>query len=67
MKHLGGPMTVHAKHEPDTLLIVFERDGEEPATRHASGGEQACLFAVRLLIDHRQLRAGDRLTVKGRE
>jgi hypothetical protein len=60
-------MSVHVKPEPDALLIVFERDGEEPATRQASGGEQACLFAVRMLIDHRRLRVGDRLTVKGGE
>jgi hypothetical protein len=56
-------MPVHIRREPDALLIVFERDGEEPATRRASGAEQACLFAVRLLIDQRALRAGDRLTV----
>jgi hypothetical protein len=45
-------------------LVVSERDGEEPASRHVSGGEQACLFAVRLLIDYRALRVGDRLTVR---
>jgi hypothetical protein len=57
-------MPVHMKHEPDALLIVFERDGEETETRRANGGEQACLFAVRVLIDHRRLRVGDRLTVR---
>jgi hypothetical protein len=46
-------MPAHVKREPDVLLVVFERDGKEPASRHASGGEQACLFAVRLLIDYR--------------
>jgi hypothetical protein len=58
-------MSPRRRYEPNALLIVFERDGEEPATRHANGGEQACLFAVRMLIDHRALRVGDRLTVRG--
>ena len=35
---------VHVRREPDTLLVMFERDGEQAATRHASGGEQACLW-----------------------
>jgi hypothetical protein len=48
-------MPVHVKREPDTLLVVFERDGEEPAARQDSGGEQACLFTVSLLIDYRAL------------
>jgi hypothetical protein len=35
-------MPVHVKREPDTSLVVFERD-EEPATRHASGASRrAC-------------------------
>jgi hypothetical protein len=42
---------VHIRHEPDALLIVMERDGEEPATRRANDGEQALLFAVTMLID----------------
>jgi hypothetical protein len=57
-------MPVHVKREPGTLLIVFERDGEEPERRRAAGSEQACLFAVRLLIDQRALRVGDRLSVR---
>lgn len=55
---------VHAKREPRALLVVFECDGEESASRHASGGEQACLFVVRLLIDYRAVRVGDRLAVR---
>jgi hypothetical protein len=35
---------VHVRREPDTLLVMFERDGEQAATRHASGGAQACLW-----------------------
>ena len=57
-------MPARLKREPDALLIVWERDGEEPITRRADGPQQACLFAVRLLIDCRGLRAGDRLTVR---
>jgi hypothetical protein len=57
-------MPVHARHEPDALLITLERDGEEPVTRQASGGEQALLFALALLIECRQLQVGDRLTVR---
>jgi hypothetical protein len=60
-------MPVHIRHEPDALLIVLERDGEEPATRRANGGEQALLFAVAMLIDCRRLRVGDRLTVEAGE
>ena len=56
-------MPVHVKREPDTLLVVFERDGEEPATRHALKRRRA---GVRLLIDYRALRVGDRLTARRR-
>jgi hypothetical protein len=55
-------MPVHVKREPDALLVVFERDGEEPATRHASGRRAG----VRLLIGDRALRVGDRLTARRR-
>jgi len=60
-------MPVHIRHEPDALLLVLERDGEEPQTRRAVGGEQALLFAVTMLIDCRRLRGGDRLTVEAGE
>ena len=56
-------MPVHVKREPDTLLVVFERDGEEPATRHALKRRRA---GIRLLIDYRALRVGDRLTARRR-
>lgn len=57
-------MPVHVRHDPHALVIVLERDGEEPATRRASDGGQALLFAMAMLIDCRRLRAGDRLTVE---
>jgi len=60
-------MVARIRHEPHALLIVLERDGEEPRTRRAVGGEQALLFAVAMLTDCRRLRAGDRLTVEAGE
>ena len=57
-------MPMHVKHEPGALLVVLNRDGEEPQTRRAVGGEQALLFAVALLIECRQLRTGDLLMVQ---
>jgi hypothetical protein len=53
------------RHEPDALLIVLRRDGEETQTRRAVGGEQALLFAVSMLIECRRLRTGDLLIVQG--
>jgi hypothetical protein len=57
-------MPVHIRHEPGALLIVLNRDGEEPQTRRAVGGEQALLFAVAMLIECRRLRTGDLLIVQ---
>jgi hypothetical protein len=47
------------KRELVALLVVFARDGEEPTSRHASGGEQACLFA-RTSVDRLPGAAGRR-------
>ena len=60
-------MPVHIRREPGALLIMLERDGEDPATRQARGGEQALLYAVAMLIECGVLRAGDRLTVEAAE
>jgi hypothetical protein len=60
-------MPGHTRREPDALLLMLERDGEEPQTRRAVGGEQALLFAMTMLIDCRRLRVGDRLTVEASE
>jgi hypothetical protein len=57
-------MPVRIPRERDALLITLERDGEDPATREAHGGEQALLYAIGMLIACRRLRAGDRLTVR---
>jgi hypothetical protein len=50
--HRRADMPVHIRLEPDALLLVLERDGEEPATRRANGGEQVLLFAVTLFSVH---------------
>jgi hypothetical protein len=56
---------IQARPEPDALVIVFERDGEEPETRLVAGdGERILLFAVTMLIQRRRLHVGDRLTVR---
>jgi hypothetical protein len=58
-------MPVHVQLEPDVFVIVFERDGEEPETQLVIGdGERVLLFAVSLLVRHRRLHIGDRLTVR---
>jgi hypothetical protein len=46
------------------MTVCFERDGEAPECLEATDGRQAIAFAVRLLLEHRKLRAGDRLTVE---
>jgi hypothetical protein len=46
------------------LVVTWERVGE-PAERHlALSGERALIVALRTIIAHPTLRAGDRLTVK---
>jgi hypothetical protein len=58
-------MVARTKPEPNALVIQFERDGEEPETQLVIGdGERVLLFAVSLLVRHRRLHIGDRLTVR---
>lgn len=50
--------------EPPSLLVIqWEREGEEPVRIEVANGEKAILRAVTLLMTHRQLKAGDRLTI----
>jgi hypothetical protein len=56
-------MVARVKHEPDALAVVFERDGEEPIRVEAADGEKAVLRAVTILLAHRRLHVGDKLTV----
>jgi hypothetical protein len=46
------------------LLVVFERDGEEPASPARQRRRAGSLFVVRPLIDYRALRVGNRLTAR---
>jgi hypothetical protein len=50
-------------HDPESLLIVLQRQGEEPRGRQAIGGRQALLFAIEMLIACDELRPGDQLNV----
>jgi hypothetical protein len=57
-------MVARIKPEPEGLVVVFERDGEEPVRVEAADGEKAVLRAVALLLAHSKLVVGDRLTVE---
>jgi hypothetical protein len=56
-------MVARVKHEPDALAVVFERDGEEPIRIEVADGDKALLRAVAILLAHRRLHVGDKLTV----
>jgi hypothetical protein len=56
-------MATLIRKEPEVLVVTFERAGEKPDQRLATGGRQALGHAINLLIAHRELQAGDRLTV----
>jgi hypothetical protein len=57
-------MVTRCRRETGTLSVVFARDGEAPERLQAADGRQAIAHAVRLLLEQRKLRAGDRLTVE---
>jgi hypothetical protein len=57
-------MVARCRRETGTLAVVLTRDGEPPERLQATNGRQALQHAVRLLLTHRKLRAGDRLTVE---
>jgi fructoselysine-6-P-deglycase FrlB-like protein len=57
-------MVARCRRETGTLAVTFSRDGEPPESLQAADGRQAIQLAVALLLDHRKLRAGDRLTVE---
>jgi hypothetical protein len=56
-------MVARTKSAPAALVVTFERDGEEPVRIEVADGDKAVLRAVALLLAHRMLHAGDRLTV----
>jgi hypothetical protein len=58
-------MVARIRHEPNDLLVMLHRDGQETQSRRAVGGEQALLLAVSMLIGCGRLRSGDQLIVQG--
>jgi hypothetical protein len=57
-------MVARVKHEPDALAVVFERNGEDPIRIEAADGDKALLRAVAILLAHRRLHPGDKLSVR---
>src|SRR5262249_46691452 len=62
----AADMVTRRRCETGTLAVTFERDGEPPEVLQATDGRQAAAYAVRLLLEHRRLRPGDRLTIGNR-
>jgi hypothetical protein len=57
-------MPAYTRLEPDAVMLIFQRDGEETETEVVTGGgERVLLFALAMLIRRRRLRDGDRLSV----
>ena len=56
-------MVARTRPESDALTVTFERDGEEPIRIEAADGDRAMVRAVAILLAHRKLQPGDRLTV----
>ena len=57
-------MVARTKSEPDALVVVFERDGEDPVRVEVINGEKAVLRAVTILLAHSKLHVGDCLTIE---
>jgi hypothetical protein len=61
-------MVARTRKEPDVHVIEFRRDGEEPQRETVVGnGSRVLLHAVGMLIQRRELRLHDRLTVHAAE
>jgi hypothetical protein len=39
-------MPARIRRDPEVLMIILEREGEEPATRQARDRHEALLFAI---------------------
>ncbi len=50
--------------KPQALAVVFQRDGKPPERLSVDNGRQAVTRVIALLIAHRELQPGDRLTVE---
>jgi hypothetical protein len=59
-------MPLHTRHEPDALVVQFDRDGEAPECQLVTigGGRRALIVAVTMLLHREALLVGDRLTVR---
>jgi hypothetical protein len=57
-------MIARPRSESAALVVVFERDGEEPVRIDAADGEKACIRALTILLAKSKLQVGDRLTVE---
>ncbi len=57
-------MVARVRHEPEAVVVVFERDGEEPVRVEAINSEKALIRALILLLAHSKLHAGDCLRIE---
>ena len=57
-------MVARTRSEPKALVVVFERDGEEPVRLEAINGEKALIRALIILLAHSKLHVGDCLRVE---
>jgi hypothetical protein len=57
-------MVARCRNEPDALVVVFERDGEEPVRVEVINGEKAMLRALIILLAHSKLHVGDCLRIE---
>ena len=56
---------VYIDHEPNALVVRFEREGEAAQVHRVRGGKAAMAKALGMLLTrHPRLQVGDRLTVK---
>jgi hypothetical protein len=56
-------MVARVRTESGMLVVVFEREGEEPIRVEVANGEKALIQALRILLTHHELMAFDNLTV----
>lgn len=56
-------MVARTRHEPDALVLTFERDGAVIERTRATDGKQAVLRGIGLLLAQGELRTGDVLRV----
>ncbi len=57
-------MVARRKPEPNTLVVVFERDGEKPIRVEAISNKNALTRAVAILLAHSKLQIGDCLRIE---